>query len=128
MAYNRNVKHKHRSQEHRSSGGENKRERKRTFRKKLGRHEFYVEGCPTAVKVPNKDPGTLERALKYLKRQMKDADVISNFRERKEFIKPSKKKRIIKDNAVRSLKWETKLEKERWKDHIWTIIRDGKAM
>ena len=121
MAYNRNQKHKKDYQP--NQGG-----KKRKFRKKLGRYEFYVEGCPSAVKVPDNSPGTLERALKYLKRQMKDADIVAQFRARKEFIKPSVKKRRMKKEAIRNLAYETKKRKEAEKNHMWTVIVDGKAI
>lgn len=121
MAYNRNQKHKQDYQP-------NKGGKKKQFRKKLGRYEFYVEGCPNAVKVPDTSPGTLERALKYLKRQMKDADTVAQFRARKEFIKPSVKKRKIKKEAIRNLAYKVKLEKKAMKNHIWTTIINGKAV
>ena len=121
MAYNRNQKHK--KDYHPNQGG-----KKRKFRKKLGRYEFYVEGCPSAVKVPNDSPETLERALKYLKRQMKDADTVAQFRARKEFVKPSVKKRKIKKEAIRNLAYKVKLEKKAMKNHIWTTIINGKAV
>ena len=124
MAYNRNQKHKNQNSYQQGQGGK----RKKQFRKKLGRYEFYVEGCPNAVKVPDASPGTLERALKYLKRQMKDADVIGSFRARKEYVKPSAKKRRMKQEAVRKLAYETKKQKEAEKNHMWTAIINGKAV
>jgi len=122
MAYNRNQKHKSNSNSYQNKDG-----KKRPFRKKLGRYEFYVEGCPNAVRVPDASPGTLERALKYMKRQMKDANIMEEFRSRKEFIKPAQVRRVQKKEAIRKLSWETKKQKEAMKNHMWTCIVDGKA-
>ena len=124
MAYNRNQKHKNQNSYQPGQGGK----RKKQFRKKLGRYEFYVEGCPNAVKVPDNSPGTLERALKYLKRQMKDADVVGQVRAKREYIKPSQIKRVQKQEAIRKLAWETKKQKEAEKNHMWTAIVNGKAI
>jgi len=124
MAYNRNQKHKNQNSYQQGQGGK----RKKQFRKKLGRYEFYVEGCPNAVKVPDNSPGTLERALKYLKRQMKDADVVGQVRAKREYIKPSQIKRVQKQEAIRKLAWETKKQKEAEKNHMWTAIVNGKAI
>ena len=124
MAYNRNQKHKNQNSYQQGQGGK----RKKQFRKKLGRYEFYVEGCPNAVKVPDNSPGTLERALKYLKRQMKDADVVGQVRAKREYIKPSQIKRVQKQEAIRKLAWETKKQKEAEKNHMWTAIINGKAV
>tara|TARA_R110001583_G_scaffold159959_3_gene311876 strand:- start:572 stop:1003 length:432 start_codon:yes stop_codon:yes gene_type:complete len=123
MAYNRNQKHKTNSNGYQSKDGN-----KKPFRKKLGRYEFYVEGCPNAVRVPDSSPGTLERALKYMKRQMKDANIMEEFRDRKEFIKPSQVKRVKKAEAIRKLSYEVKKQKLAEKNHMWTCIVNGKAM
>ena len=85
-------------------------------RKRYSRQDFYVPGSPGAVKVPDNSPEALERALKYLKRQMKDVDVIGKFRERQEFIKPSLKKRRQKNEAVRKQQLFEKINKRFWKN------------
>ena len=83
MAYNSNQKNRNHSSTNKRDDGP-----RQPFRKKLGRHEFFIEGMPSGVKVPDPSMGTLERALKYLKRQMKDADDIGQYRSRKEYRKP----------------------------------------
>tara|TARA_R110000744_G_scaffold278842_1_gene391061 strand:+ start:11 stop:382 length:372 start_codon:yes stop_codon:yes gene_type:complete len=123
MAYNRNQKHSNNS----STNQRDDRPRK-PFRKKLGRHEFFIEGNANGVKVPDPSMGTLERALKYLKRQMKDSDVIGQYRSKKEYIKPSFKRRILKEDAIRQNAYKLKQEKRNEKGYVWTTIVDGKAM
>jgi ribosomal protein S21 len=122
MAYNRNQKHRNHSSTNKRDDGPRK-----PFRKKLGRHEFFIEGMPSGVKVPDPSMGTLERALKYLKRQMKDADVIGQYRSRKEYIKPSFKKRIQREDAIRQNQWKLKQEKRNEKGYVWTAIVKDKA-
>ena len=48
--------------------------------------------------------GNLNRALKQFKKKFRDTKVIKELRERQYFIKPSKKRRIQKDEAIRKLK------------------------
>ena len=122
MAYSRNQKHSNNS----STNSRDERPRKH-FTKKLGRHEFYLEGCPDGVKVPDPTTGTLERALKYLKRQMKDSEVLMKYRDKKEYIKPSMRRRIKKEDAVRSEQYKNRMESRREKGYIWTAIVGGSA-
>ena len=122
MAYNRNQKHRN----HSSTNQRGDKPRKQ-FRKKLGRHEFFLEGNPSGVKVPDASSGTLERALKYLKRQMKDEDVIGQYRSRKEYIKPSQRKRVQKNEAIRKNKYELKKQAMMEKNYIWTAMVKDKA-
>ena len=123
MAYNRNQKHSN----HSSTNQRDERPRK-PFRKKLGRHEFFIEGNPSGVKVPDPSTGTLERALKYLKRQMKDEDVIGQYRAKKEYIKPSQVRRVAKEQAIRQNKYDVQKQKELEKNYIWTTMVKGKAL
>jgi len=116
MAYNRNQKHRN----HSSTNQRGDKPRKQ-FRKKLGRHEFFVEGNPSGVKVPDASTGTLERALKYLKRQMKDSDTIGKLRANKEFIKPSAKRRKQMQDAVRKQQLRDKISKEYWDKFTWIV-------
>ena len=48
--------------------------------------------------------GNLNRALKQFKKKFRDTKVIKELRERQYFIKPSKKRRREKDEAIRKLK------------------------
>jgi len=48
--------------------------------------------------------GNLNKALKLFKRKFKDTQVLKELRERKQYIKPSLKKRRAKEEAIRKLK------------------------
>ena len=48
--------------------------------------------------------GNINRALKNFKKKFRDTKVIKELRERQYFIKPSKKRRIQKDEVIRKLK------------------------
>ena len=48
--------------------------------------------------------GNLNKALKQFKRKFKDTKVLKELRERKHYTKPSAKKRVQKDEAIRKLK------------------------
>ena len=48
--------------------------------------------------------GNLNRALKQFKRKFKNTKVLKEIRERKHYVKPSLKRRIEKDEAIRKLK------------------------
>ena len=102
---------------------------KKPFKKKhFGRHDFYVEGNPEAVKVPDSSAYSLERAMKYLKRQLKDTEKITKYRDKREYIKPSEKRRIQKEEAVRTEQYRDKMSKRYGKGYVWVGIFDGKAM
>jgi len=46
----------------------------------------------------------INKALKIFKRKFKDTQVLKELRERKQYIKPSLKKRRAKEEAIRKLK------------------------
>ena len=48
--------------------------------------------------------GDINRALKLFKRKFRNTKVLQELRERKNYIKPSLKKRIQKNEAIRKLK------------------------
>jgi len=48
--------------------------------------------------------GNINKALKHFKRKFRDTQVLKELRERKQYIKPSAKKRVQKDEAIRKLK------------------------
>ena len=48
--------------------------------------------------------GNLNKALKQFKRKFRDTKVLKELRERKQYIKPSLKKRRAKEEAIRKLK------------------------
>ena len=48
--------------------------------------------------------GDINRALKLFKRKFRDTQVLKEVRERKNYTKPSLKRRVEKDEAIRKLK------------------------
>ena len=48
--------------------------------------------------------GNINRALKQFKRKFKNTQVLRKIREHEQYIKPSLKRRIEKDEAIRKLK------------------------
>ena len=48
--------------------------------------------------------GDINRALKLFKRKFRDTQVLKEVKERKQYIKPSLKKRIQKNEAIRKFK------------------------
>ena len=48
--------------------------------------------------------GNINRALKLFKRKFRDTKVIKELREKQYYAKPSKKRRVEKDDAIRRLK------------------------
>ena len=48
--------------------------------------------------------GNINKALKQFKRKFRDTKVLKELRERKHYTKPSLKRRIEKDEAIRKLK------------------------
>ena len=48
--------------------------------------------------------GNINKALKQFKRKFRDTKVLKELRERKQYIKPSLKKRIQKNEAIRKHK------------------------
>ena len=48
--------------------------------------------------------GDINRALKQFKKKFKQTKVLQELKDRKQYIKPSKKRRIQKDEAIRKLK------------------------
>ena len=48
--------------------------------------------------------GNINRALKQFKKKFRDTKVIKELREKQYYTKPSKKRRVEKDDAIRRLK------------------------
>jgi len=46
----------------------------------------------------------IHRALKHFKKKFRDTQVLKEIRERKNYTKPSAKRRVEKDEAIRKLK------------------------
>ena len=56
--------------------------------------------------------GNLQKALKIFKKKFKDTQVVKEIRERQYFKKKSRKRRLIKDKAIRKLRLERKNSNE----------------
>jgi len=70
---------------------------------------------------------SLEKAMKYLKRQLKDDDTMMTLRNNRYYEKPSMRRRRELDEAKR-FQWTEDRKAERAnKGHCWTAIVDGKA-
>ena len=65
--------------------------------KKHKYHQSIIPGSPLGVAVMYGDLGF---ALRLFKKKLKDSDVLKNFKERKEFIKPSVVKRKQMSDAI----------------------------
>ena len=57
------------------------------------------------LRIPVKK-GNLNKALKIFKKKFKDTKIIKELRERQSFTKKSLKKRLIKNKAIRKLKYK----------------------
>ena len=122
MAYTRNQKHRNQS----DTNVRNHNNKKKHFkkRKRLTREDFQVPGCPRAVKVPD---GNIEQALRRFKKMMKQTDVISELKERREFIKPSKKRYMAKKRAAGIQRNQTKKDIRNSNKQVWVAIINGQA-
>ena len=89
---------------------------KKGFRKpRRGKHEYFIPGA-LGIKVLD---GNIELALKKLKKEMKEANVIGEFRDRRYYTKKSQVKRVKMEDAQR---WQKKLDRDRaWFDRntVW---------
>ena len=72
---------------------------KKKFFKKVTKEDMEVYGHPFTVKVVNNQ---LDPAIKLWKRKLKESGRIEELKTRKEYIKPSTKKRKTKEQAKRS--------------------------
>ena len=102
--------------------------KKRPFRaKRHRREEFFLPGNGLGVKVPDGEQMTLEKALKYFKRQLKDSEKMFELKLRKYYEKPSAKRTRVLDEAKRN-QWTANKQQERADKYVWTAIINGKAM
>ena len=67
-------------------------------RKKVRKEAMIIPGKFKAAKVVN---GNLEAALRFWKRQVKDSNVLQEVKDRREYIKPSARRRKQKQDAIR---------------------------
>tara|TARA_R100001015_G_C4588412_1_gene144149 strand:+ start:52 stop:378 length:327 start_codon:yes stop_codon:yes gene_type:complete len=94
--------------------------------KRYRREQFFVPGNGLAVKVPDSNPGTLEKALRYLKRQLKDDNTMMRLKEKRYYEKPSLKRSRIKNEAIRNQQYQERISK-RYGKTCWTAIINGEA-
>ena len=66
--------------------------------KKVRKEQMIVPGRFRAAKVVN---GNIEAALRFFKRQMKESEILQEVKDRREYIKPSARRRKQKDDAIR---------------------------
>jgi ribosomal protein S21 len=68
-------------------------------RRKWSKKDFILPGTGLrGLKVP---PGGIEPALRMFKKQMKEAGIIQDLKDRKEYVKPTTKRRLILKDARR---------------------------
>tara|TARA_R110000796_G_scaffold82592_1_gene180979 strand:- start:18906 stop:19181 length:276 start_codon:yes stop_codon:yes gene_type:complete len=81
---------------------------KNKFYKKPKAEDFMIPGCPNGVRVPH---GNIEAALRKFKKQVKEFGTVSEFTDKKAYIKKSAKKRIQKEEAIERLRREVVKQK-----------------
>ena len=96
-------------------------------RKRLARHDFYLPGCPEGVKVPDSSPFALEKAMKYLKKQLKDSEKILRYKSKKEYVKPTTRKRVMMNEAKRKEAYRQKVSQRIEKGYVWTAMTEKGA-
>jgi len=102
--------------------------KKRPFKGKRHRREdFYVPGHGLAVKVPDEAPGTLEKALKYLKRQLKDSEKLFLYKNKRYYEKKSHTKRVKMQRAVAMQRRDDAIQRRMYgKNQCWLVMtKDG---
>lgn len=101
-----------------------KNQKPRRQRKRWKRRDFIVPGGGThAVKVPDNSPQALEKALRQLKRQLKDSNLFQEVRDRRYHTKPSWEKREKMKNAIRLNEKHVREQRERdRKQECWTVL------
>tara|TARA_R110001632_G_scaffold185302_1_gene305537 strand:- start:2440 stop:2811 length:372 start_codon:yes stop_codon:yes gene_type:complete len=91
---------------------------KKGFRKpRRGKHEYFIPGA-LGIKVLD---GNIEISLKKLKKEMKEAGVIEEYRERRYYTKPAQVRRVKREDAIRMQKKVDKDRKRYDESTIWNI-------
>lgn len=83
-------------------------------RPRRSRHEFFIPGA-LGIKVLD---GNIELALKKLKKEMKEAGIMEEARDRRYYEKPSAKKTKKMEEAKR---WQKKLDRDRLRYDLNTV-------
>jgi len=63
--------------------------------------DFVLPGA-VGVKVPGNQPGDFETALRKFKKLVKETGIIYEVKSRREYVKPTTKKRAQKKSAIRT--------------------------
>jgi len=98
------------------------------FKPRGPRQDFFIPGTPSGVKVHDASPMALEKSLRYLKRQIKDTDVMGQYKAKQEFLKPSAIKRRKMKDAKYKQRLRDKISAEFWKDHVWLVPKNFKSV
>jgi len=102
--------------------------KKRPFKKRHTRADFYISGCPDGVNVPDSEPGTLEKALKYLKRQLKDSEKLLKYKDNQYYEKPSAARTIKMDRAkAMQKKYDAQQRRMFGKNQCWFVMTKNGA-
>lgn len=101
--------------------------KKRPFKKRHTRADFYIAGNPDGVKVPDSDSFTLEKALKYLKRQLKDSEKLFLYKNKRYYEKPSQVRKVKMERAVAMQRREDAIQRRMYgKNNCWLVMtKDG---
>jgi ribosomal protein S21 len=76
--------------------------------KKVRKAEMVIVGKPNAVKVVNNN---IEAALRFWKKNMKESGKIEWIKENREYVKPTTKKRELRNQALRK-EWTRRQQQE----------------
>jgi ribosomal protein S21 len=76
--------------------------------KKVRKAEMIIIGKPNAVKVVNNN---IEAALRFWKKNMKENGKVEWIKENREYVKPTTKKRELRNQALRK-EWTRRQQQE----------------
>jgi small subunit ribosomal protein S21 len=101
--------------------------KKQRRRAKWAKNAFVLPGTGNrGVKVPDGSPEAIEKALRTLKRQMKDEGVVQEMRDRREYTKPSAERREkMKEAKRRNAKEVARQKRLDAKKVCWTILTEN---
>ena len=66
--------------------------------------------------------------MKYLKKQLKDSDKMLRYKAKKEYIKPTTKKRELMNEAKRKEAYRQRVSQRVEKGYVWTAMTKYGAM
>ena len=94
--------------------------KKRNFKKRWSKQDFICKGKPLGVSIPA--PEAFEKGLRMWKKQVKEAGVIQELKDKREYVKPSAKRRKQKADAIRKQQYRTAIENRYWDKHCWAVL------